>query len=160
MKMKSDCRRIADHLIDIVEGKIPAHQIKAIQDHLASCPRCERLVRDFSRVWQNPYTAGKRIPSERFWPELIAKIEAQERPQPLVEKIIAGLKSSFRPAAASLILALAIYSGYQLGNTPMETTPTEVSYFDPYIEDLQDFPEGSVSDFYALYKIQDQQEEP
>jgi hypothetical protein len=159
--MNWDCQEVANHLIDIIEENMPASQKKAILDHTAVCPRCDRLLKDFSRVWQDISTAEKRTPSEGFWPGLLAKIEARERPRPFREKMIAGLRISFRAAAVSLILAFGIYFGYYLGNTPsMETAQSDVPSFEQYIRDFQDFPEGSVSDFYTQYEVQNQQEVP
>jgi hypothetical protein len=159
--METDCRRTTNHLIDIVEDHIPEFQKKDILDHIGACPRCARLVEDFARLWQDTAAAGKHKPSERFWPELAAKIEALEKPQPFRKKIIAGLRLSLRPAAAVVILAFGIYAGYQLGNMPPAgTVPTEMSYFEPYTQDLLDFPEGSLSDFYTQYEIQNQQKTP
>lgn len=160
--MNRDCRKIAENLIAIVENIIPESQKKEIQDHLAACPRCNRLVKNFTRTWEELSVPEKRGPSEEFWPGLVAKIQAAEEP-PLREKIIIGFKDSLRPVAVGLVLLFGILFGYQLGNMRQrETVPSEMLsvYAEQYVEEFLDFPEGSVGDFYTQYKIQNQQEVP
>lgn len=159
--MNRDCREVVNNLIEFVENNISESQKKTIQNHAAACPQCSRLIKRFARIWKELSTAEKLTPSERFWSGLWARVEAYEKSQPLREKIIAGLKNSLRPAAVSLIFLLGCFFGYQLGNLPhMETVPSEILYVEQYVQDFQDFPEGSVSDFYIQYQIQNQQEVP
>jgi hypothetical protein len=159
--MKQDCRKVVNKLIDIVEDNIPESSKKTIQNHIASCPRCTRLVQRFALVWKELSSAEKLIPSERFWPGLVAKIDAQEKSLSLREKILAGLRHSLRPAAVSLIFLLGGFFGYYLGNLPhMETPSSELLFVEQYVQDFQDFPEGSVSDFYMQYETQNLQEAP
>lgn len=160
--MIRDCRKISENLIAIVENNIPESQKKEIQDHLAACPRCTSLVKSFARAWEELSAAEKREPSEGFWPGLVAKIQAAEEP-PLREKIIIRLKDSLRPVAVGLILLFGVFFGYQLGDMQQnETAPSEMLsvYAEQYVEEFLDFPEGSVSDFYTQYKIQNQKEVP
>ena len=159
--MNQDCQNIVNNLIDIVGNCHPESQKKVILDHLALCPRCQRLVKYFSLGWEELSTAEKLSPPERFWPELLAKIQDSEKPQLLREKIILGLRNSLRPAAVSLTLLLGVFFGYQLGNRQhMDTIHTEMVYVEPYFQDFQDFPEGSVSDFLMKYEIPIQEEKP
>ena len=159
--MISECRKVAGALIDIAENNLEEAQKKSVQDHLAACPRCNRLVHNFAWEWERLSAAEKRAPSKRFWPGLIAKIQAREEPKPVREKIIAGLKHSFRPIAVSLILLFGVFFGYQLGNAPRpESAQSQFPYVEPLFGEFQDFPEGSVSDFYMQYDIQRQQEDP
>jgi predicted anti-sigma-YlaC factor YlaD len=161
--MNSDCQKVKNSLIDIIEKNIPESQKKAIQDHLECCPQCNRLVDRFARIWNELSVTGKSIPLEKFWPALLAKIQAYEKPRGLQEKMLAAMRNSLRPAAVSLILLFGIFIGYQLGNIPrMDTAQSEMLsvYAEQYVQDFQDFPEGSVGDFYTKYKIQNQQEVP
>jgi hypothetical protein len=159
--MKRDCQEVVSNLIDIVENNIPESQKKTIKNHVASCPQCTRLVKRFACIWKEFSGAERSMPSEKFWPELLVKIEHYEKPLTLREKIIAGLIRSLRPATVSLIFLLGIFFGYQLGNIPhMETPRSEMSPMEQYVQDFQDFPDGSVSDFYMQYKTPKQQEVP
>lgn len=159
--MNRDCRKIAENLIDIVENNIPESLKKRIQEHLATCSRCNRLVKSFTRAWQELATSEKLTPSDRFWPELLAKIKDHEKPMPLRDKILAGLRNSLRPATVSLILLFGVFFGYQLGNVPRtETSRPEVLTVEHYLQDFQDFPDGSVSDFFTKYEISIQEEKP
>ncbi len=169
--MNWDCKKVANNLIDIIENNIPESQKKAIQDHLAICPQCNLLVKRFAHAWEELSTAEKWTPSERFWPALFAKIQAYEKPQPMWDKIFTGFRNSLRPATVSLILLLGIFFGYYLGNMPqgsmnksesdsIDTTRSEMAYVDQYLQDFQDFPDGSVSDFFTKYEIPIQEEKP
>jgi hypothetical protein len=161
--MSQDCQNIVNHLIDIVENNLPESLKKAILDHLALCPQCNRLVQSYSHAWKGLSTKEKLEPSESFWPELLAKIEASEKSQPFREKIITGFRNSLRPAAVSLILLFGVFFGYQLGTAHRpETSPSEMSsqYIEQYLQDFQDFPYGSVGDFFTKYEIPLQEEKP
>lgn len=159
--MSRDCRKIAENLIGIIENNIPESQKKGIQDHLTACPRCNRLIQSFAHEWKDLATAEKLTPSDRFWPELSAKIQDYEKPLSLWDKIFAGLRNSLRPAAVSLILLFGVFFGYQLGKEPRaETSRSEMLYVEHYLQDFQDFPDGSVSDFFTKYEIPVQEEKP
>jgi hypothetical protein len=140
-------------LIDIVENNLHESYEKAILDHLALCPKCNRLVRSFTHAWEELSSAEKQIPSESFWPDLLEKVQASEKQVPIREKIIRGFRNSLRPVTVSLILLISVLIGYQLGNRPgMDTTLPE-PYIEQYVQDFQDFPEGSVSDFFMKYEF-------
>lgn len=158
--MNWDCQKVTNNLIDTIENNIPGSKKKAIQDHLESCPQCYGLVKRFSHLWQELPKMEKLIPSDRFWPELFAKIQDYEKPQPLWDKVITGLRNSLRPAAVSLILLLGIFFGYHLGNMPRHSNLSEVLPVEQYITEFQDFPIGSVGDFLTKYEIQVQEERP
>jgi hypothetical protein len=148
-------------LIDIVENNLHESYEKAILDHLAQCPQCNRLVRSFAHAWKELSSREKYKPSERFWPELLTKVEDSEKPRPLREKIITGLRNSLRPATVSLILFVGVFVGYQLGNRPsMDATLLELSHIELFVQDFQDFPEGSVGDFMMTYEIPLEEEKP
>jgi hypothetical protein len=120
-------------------------------------------MKSFAHAWEGLSTKEKFELSETFWPELLAKIEASEKSQPLLEKIIAGFRNSLRPAAVSLILLFGVFIGYHLGTTPRpETSQSEMSsqYIEQYLLDFQDIPYGSVGDFFTKYEIPIQEEKP
>ena len=158
--MDQDCQFIANSLIDIVENSLPDSRKKMVVAHLAACPRCNRLVQSLSHVWEEHPSAGKQSPSESFWSDLLARIQAYEKPLPLREKIISGLKNSLRPVAVSVILLLGVLIGYQLGNRPGMDTILSEPYIEHYVQDFQDFPEGSVSDFFMTYEFSLEDEKP
>jgi hypothetical protein len=159
--MSQDCQKIAENLIDIIENRIPESEQKGIQAHLDACPRCSRLVQSFARVWTELPTAEKLTPSDRFWPVLYAKIQDLEKPLSLGDRILAGLRNSLQPAVLGLILLFGIYFGNQLGNRPsIETTLSEMSHIEQYLQDFEDIPDGSVSDFFTKYEIPIKEEKP
>lgn len=158
--MNADCRKVEENVIDFVEKKLPESQQKIIQKHLEDCPQCYGLVKRFADIWQGFPEQKRLIPSDKFWPELFAKIQAYEKPQPLWDKVLTGLRSSLRPAAVSLILLLGIFFGYHLGNMPGYSNLSEVNAVEQYITEFQDFPIGSVGDFFTTYEIQIQEERP
>jgi hypothetical protein len=159
--MNQDCQKISNNLIDIVENNLSESLEKAILDHLAVCPRCQRLVEDFVFAWKKLSTADKASPSHGFLPELIARIQAHEQPQPTREKMMRIFINALRPAAVSVILIGGIFIGYQLGNFPnMESSRTEMPAIGLYAHDFQDFPEGSAGDFLMKFELPIQEEKP
>lgn len=158
--MNADCKKVEENVIDFIERKLPEPQQKIIRKHIEGCPQCYGLVKRFADIWQEFPEQKRSIPSDKFWPELFAKIQAYENPQPLWDKVITGLRSSLRPAAVSLILLLGVFFGYHLGNMPGHSNLSEVTPVEQYITEFQDFPIGSVGDFFTTYEIQIQEERP
>lgn len=169
--MNTECRKVEENLIDFVEKRVSESLQIAIEEHCESCPHCDRLVKRFALIWQE-FTKRERLtPSASFWSDLYDKIHASEKPQLLWDKIFIGFKNSLRPAAIILVLFFGVFFGYHLGNVPegfgeisepkdIDQKISEEMFVDQYIQDFQDFPLGSVDDFYMRYEIQKQDEEP
>ena len=172
--MKTGCGKVEKNMIDLLEKKIPESLRKEIEHHMDDCPGCKRIAQQFNQVWSNFVDFSERhkaTPSPLFWPGLLDKIQKKEKPHSPGNKLLRGLKVSFRPAAAALVFLLGIYFGYDLGNIPqtaeplpeaidMETAAAEEIIVDPYFQDFQDFPQGSVADFYVSLGIQQEDKTP
>lgn len=169
--MSTSCRKVEENLIDLVENKVPESLRNEIIGHLDDCPRCQHLVEHFDRIWADFSPRPKTRPSPSFWPGLLEKIQRNEPHRRPMNRLLWGLKSSLRPIAAALILLSGISFGYYLGNTPpvpetsseitdMDTTAVVEIFIDPYLLDFQDFPLGSVADFYLSPGIQQQDKKP
>jgi len=159
-----DCKIIEKNLIDIIEERVAERTLKNIQIHLKSCPKCTLLVERFSQIWKG-FDQTKRIePSVSFWPVLHQKIRAYEEQKFHLGEIFFGLKLWLRPAVATVILLMGCFFGYQLGNVSqnydqiqsLEETgevALEELFFAQYLSSFEDFPEGSISDFYMSCEI-------
>ena len=169
--MNGSCRKVEENLIDFVEKKVSEPLRREIERHLEECPDCMHLAKRFTQVWPDFSKRQPMVPSPSFLPGLLNKIQTHEnfhRPQ---KKLLWGLKASLRPAAVVLILLLGIYFGYYLGNIPqtgeplpetwnMDTAAAEEILIDPYFQDFQDFPAGSVAGFYVSPGFQPQDKKP
>jgi hypothetical protein len=160
--MNSGCKKVEESLIDFVEGKVPDILKAEIEEHIQSCEKCDRLVREFTAIWQSISTRESKAPSLSFWPVLVQRIQTDEKPKRVWEHIILGLKHSLRPAALSLLLLLGAFLGYHLGHIPEDTGKliSGEEYFVEYLEGFQDFPLGSAGDFYLSYSTTEQGELP
>ncbi|MBN1223913.1 MAG: hypothetical protein JXB23_11755 [Candidatus Aminicenantes bacterium] len=149
-------------MIDFVEKSLPEVLQIEIEEHLRECAKCNRLVRQFSPIWKDFASRERKAPSTSLWPALIEKIQAEKKPQLLRNKILAGVKNSLRPAVATLILLAGMFFGYHLGNVPDDAGElvSGQGYFSEYLETFEDFPPGSVGDFYLKYTIQERKDMP
>lgn len=159
-----DCKIIEKNLIDIIEKKSPENTLKEIQTHLKSCPKCALLVEQFSQIWEVFDQTTRTEPSVSFWPALHQKIKAYEEHKFHPGEIFFGLKRRLHPAVVTIILLTACFFGYQLGNfsqnygqiQSFEETgelALEELYTTQYLSSFEDFPDGSISDFYINYEI-------
>jgi len=160
--MNSGCRRLEKSLVDFVEGTLPEILRAEIEEHIQNCEKCGLLVKEFFPIWQNMSTGERKVPSSSFWPGLVERIQTGEEPQKVWQQIISGFRRSLWPAAVTVLLLVGAYFGYQLGNIPedTETSFSAEEYFVEYLEDFQDFPLGSVGDFYLKYSATQQGEAP
>jgi len=160
--MNSRCNEVEESLIEFVEGKLPDILKAEILEHIQSCAKCDRIVREFSLIWQDASVRVRRGPSVSFWPNLVEKIQTDEKPRQLWEQIIVGFKRSLQPAAVSLFLLVGALLGYRLGYVPEDTGKliSGEEYFVEYLEEFQDFPLGSAGDFYLTYSTTEQGEIP
>jgi predicted anti-sigma-YlaC factor YlaD len=157
--MRSECKKVEKNLIDLIESKLPEVLKVEIEDHLRSCLKCARLFRQFSLSWEAIAKKERKSPSASFWPALVERIQAAERPQLVRYRILAGVKNSLRPAIITLILLAGVFFGYYLGQVPqgVEEPAFGKEYFEEYFEAFEDFPPGSGGDFY-LNIIREQEE--
>jgi len=160
--MNSGCKRVKQNLIDFVERELPDVLKGEIEEHLRSCAKCDRIVREFSLIWQDVSARERRSPSASFWPDLVERIQSDENPRQVWEQIILGFKRSLRPVAVTLLLLGGAFFGYQVGYIPKDTGKTfsGEEYFVEYLETFQDFPLGSAGDFYFQYSTTQQGEIP
>jgi len=160
--MNTECKKVEDVLIDYVEGTLPDILRAEIDAHIQSCTKCDRLIREFSPLWQSFSTQEKEAPSRSFWPDLVQRIQTDEKPEKIWSHIALGFKRSLRPVAIALLFLLGAFFGYQLGHVP-ENDGRAISgkeYFAEYLEAFQDFPLGSAGDFYLMYSVPEQGEAP
>jgi len=161
--MDKTCRMVKKKLIDYIEGKLPADEIQFIYGHRKNCAECDFLIKQFSDIWAEIPKIERLQPSDSFWRGLQAKIQANESPQFISDKIFAGLRMILRPAALIMVLMAGIFFGYQMGNiqdnfrdiSKSEVIDADMSgkfYVENYFQDFQEIPTGSPAEFY-LYPV-------
>jgi predicted anti-sigma-YlaC factor YlaD len=160
-----NCEFIRENLIDIVEQTLPEETRKEIDAHLRSCNSCAALTERFARLWQTWQDAASVEPSPAFLPRLWQRIEKSQEKRLIVPFLLSGWERRLRAAAAVASIALGILLGHYLGSSPVTngvdssqrlsgrevqegTLPSE-ELFDYYLGGLNDFPSGSVAEFYV-----------
>jgi predicted anti-sigma-YlaC factor YlaD len=154
-----DCDFIRKNLVDIVERKLPAETQEEIDAHTRSCNGCAGLVERFAQFWQALEQPSRIEPSPDFWIRLQRRIHEPGGKEAQAIPLLLGRAAWLRPAAAVAILVLGILVGNYLGNflawgglnsfgQQQSSTQTE-QLFDYYLGGLDDFPTGSVGEFYV-----------
>ena len=144
----SACSFIRSHLIAIAEKDFSGEAFPGVQDHLDSCPECASLVQQFSRAWEDPAPPEDAQPSPSFFPRLIERIEAEEKPQPGKRGTLAIAWRILRPAAIAAIFLGGIFAGHELGKRDKMIPPSEAAFAGQLLESFKSIPPGSVADFY------------
>ena len=143
------CVFIRSHLISIAERDSTGAAFPGIRDHLDSCPECASLVQQFSRAWENPAPPEDAQPSPAFFPRLIERIEAEEKPLPGRRGVLAVAWRVLRPAAVAAIFLGGIFAGLELGKRDKIIPPPEAAFADQLLESFESIPPSSVADFYV-----------
>jgi hypothetical protein len=167
----ADCKKLEEHIVDLIEHSLPSELQKEMQAHLADCPHCERLVRDFSDLWEELGLRVRREPPESLWPSLRLRLEAQWEHPFRSSAFLTGLLGLLRPAALSLAVLLAVLAGFQLGGprgeyasglqiTELSPELRQEAYASFYLGPFTDIPEGSLADFYLGAETLDEEKSP
>ena len=143
----SACSFIRSHLVAIAEIDVPGEAFPGVQDHLGSCPECASLVQQFSRAWEDPATQEDIKPSPSFFPRLIERIEAEERPRAGRQGALAW--RVLKPAAVAAIFLGGIFAGHELGKRDRAILAPEAAFSGQVLESFENIPSGSVADFYV-----------
>ena len=165
------CRKIEEHLVELIEHSAPSETQKEMQAHLAECPRCERLVQDFFELWGEMGLRARREPPVSLWPSLEKAVRAFEEHPSRSSAFVTGLLGLLRPAAVSLAVLLAVLAGLQLGGLQGSYAPgPQLSEHSPelkqeafaahYLKPFTDFTEGSLADFYLGAEPSDEDIQP
>jgi hypothetical protein len=106
------CRQIEERLVELIEHSAPSELRKEMQAHLAECPRCERLARDFSELWGELGPRARREPPVSLWPSLARALDTREEHPFRSSAFLKGFLGLLRPAAVSLAVLIAVLAGY------------------------------------------------
>lgn len=166
-----ECRRVEKNLIDIVEKRVCGDRLKDIQEHLDSCPGCSFLVKRFRPIWQELDRSQRMEPSLSFWPGLEQKVRAYEERKLRPGDFFRGSRRMLQPIVAILALIAGIFTGYQMGNVArgsgkvqaqgkISAAATEELFTSQYLSSFEDFPKGSVADFYISHEIRKKESIP
>ncbi len=165
------CRQIEERLVELIEHSAPSELRKEMQAHLAECPRCEKLARDFSELWRELGPRARREPPVSLWPSLERALDTREEHPFRSSAFFKGFLGLLRPAAVSLAVLIAALTGFQLGGLQGKYAPgpqlSELSpelkqeaYAARYFEYFTDIPEDSLADFYLGAETSDEDEKP
>lgn len=116
------CTDLRDHLADLVEGTTPPAHREAIDQHLATCEACRRLVADLRRIVQTAGTLDRLPLPPGSWSRLAARLE--EEPGFGSTDRRARLSWRWLAVAAVLVAAagLAVWSVVGSGSVPGPVT--------------------------------------
>jgi len=163
--MTEACRAVEKNLVDIVEGKVCGDRLQYIEEHLKSCPGCSLLVGKFRHVWQELGRPHRIEPSLSFRSGLEQKIKAYDEKKFCSGPIFVGAQRRFRPAVAVLALLAGVFAGYEMGNVSrayLEIPAQERAAVSPegmftfqYLNSFEDFPKGSIADFYLNQELKE-----
>ena len=145
----SACSFIRSHLVAISEIDVPGEAFPGVQNHLESCPECASLVQHFSRAWEDPAPQEDTKPSASFFPRLIERIEAEERPRAGRQGALALAWRVLKPAAVAAIFLGGIFAGHELGKRDRAILAPEAAFSGQVLESFENIPSGSVADFYV-----------
>lgn len=145
----SACSFIRNHLVVIAEKDVPGEAFPGVQDHLESCAECASLVQRFSIAWEDPAPQEDKTPSSFFFPRLIERIEAEERPRAGRQGAFAVAWRVLKPAAVAAIFLGGIFAGHELGKRDRSILPPEAAFSGQMLESFENIPPGSVADFYV-----------
>jgi predicted anti-sigma-YlaC factor YlaD len=160
-----NCQFIRDNLIDIVEERFPAETRKEIDAHLNSCKKCAVLTDRFAQLWQTWQDPVSVDPSPAFSLQLWQRIQKSEEKGLPVPFLLSGWQRRLRTTAAVAAMVVSVLAGNYLGRVPagdavdssrqltsqetQESTIPAERLFDYYFGGLEDFPSGSVGEFYV-----------
>jgi hypothetical protein len=112
------CETCRAQLVDRLAGALPAAAMRAVEDHLATCPGCGAEASDLDAGWQALGTLPTAEPGpavrQRF-DAFLAAAEAQtSRPRQTLAARLAFLWPR-QPAFQAALVALALVGGFALG---------------------------------------------
>lgn len=148
----SACSFIRSRLIAIAEKEFSGEAFSDVQAHLDSCPECASLVRQFSKAWEDPAPSEDARPSPSFYPRIIERIEAEEKPQPGKPGTLAIFWRILRPATVAAIFLGGILAGHELGKRDKLIPPPEAAFAAQLLETFESIPPGSAADFYVNHQ--------
>jgi anti-sigma factor RsiW len=153
-----NCKFVQKNLIDIVERKLLPETQRQINTHLRSCSRCTSLVERFAKVWHFGEQPLHVEPSPDFWMQLQRRIRESEKKKFSILPHFVGWERWLRPAIAVATVLIGMLTGHYLGNflarngaklSPQQRNLAAEQFFDDRLGSLDDFPVGSVGEFYA-----------
>ncbi len=146
------CAFVRSKLINIAEKEIEGAKLLDIQNHLDSCPECALIVQQFVKAWKSAAPQEEILPSAIFLPNLIKRIEAYEEQRSARKGILWAVQKILRPAALAALFLAGIFDGTEMGKEKKIAPASEESFTDQYLGGFEDFPPGSVADFYITYQ--------
>ena len=166
---KTGCKIVENNLIAIVEKQIPDGLLGDIQTHLESCERCALLLQNFTQAWHSLAQREKVEPFPAFSSNLMKRIEAYEQHGTGLKSTLFTSRRFLHPAAVTVLLLAGILAGYEMGNisdkegraapaASFTESAFDESFISAYLKNFEDFPKGSMADFYLSHQIPEREE--
>lgn len=112
-----ECREVQNNLFAYMEREISPDDISAFEAHISGCESCTRILAGY-RAMEAAIEAEKAIEPNPFAStRILQRLESEEeKHRPLVIPAL-------RPLLATLVLFLALMTGFLIGNRGMMRTP-------------------------------------
>jgi len=146
---KSACAFIRSHLISVTEGNSTGETSPDIREHLDSCEECAILVQRFARGWESLAAPEAIRPGPSFFPDLIGRIEAYEKPGSGLATTRSLAWRILRPVAVTALFLGGILAGHELGKAEKPLSRSEDYFAAPSVDIFENIPQGSVAHYYV-----------
>ncbi len=103
------CKEINNNILEYLDNTLPAEKRSAMQDHIDSCPACQKLVTEHKKTWELLGSAPSIEPRpgyiERFWENVDSR-------KPWYEEVFHTIRSSLLPGKLVLgsVVALCLFA--------------------------------------------------
>ena len=115
----------AEKLSAFVDGDLTAAEAQAVRAHLASCPRCARVLTDLSAMVSTVRSLDRPEPPPTLWPAVAGALERQERPWWITLRLFGA--GALAGGAAVSIVALGLASFRAHRPSVVQTAPPAIT---------------------------------
>lgn len=112
------CKRIRKKWLSWLDGDLPEHERRVIEEHIDGCSSCRTLSERFKSLWTPPLVKEKAVPSPLIWSRIFMHIQgngAGKRSARILP--LYRMRYSYRIAGVFVILS-GIAAGILLGSFP------------------------------------------
>lgn len=118
------CKTTHSKLIFFLEKELVTAEMKAVQEHLDSCPDCALFAEELKKTLSILETDKVNEITPFFYTRVKARLENQASQPQIARRSV--LVRVLQPVAFSIILLLGIYAGIKMGATGSNGASNEV----------------------------------
>jgi hypothetical protein len=118
-----DCEKVRDRFSSLWEKELTPIEKKTVEEHLSSCPACQREFEQFEKTMRWLQSCGEVEAPDQFLPELLKKMEERKRITPdkrATERWFNFPRSFKLPAQAVAMVAIVFIVLYITKMMPTE----------------------------------------